>query len=88
MKIRKYFFIKLKFNQGRICCFRIEENKLVCAISRKSTMDAKTSFSICEVLNLLLGRNSFSGMLKVVLSEPPFRAQPYGQNKLEEMLGI
>ena len=27
--------------------------------------------------NLLLGRTSFSGMLKVVMSEPPFRDQPY-----------
>ena len=27
--------------------------------------------------NLLLGRTSLSGMLKVVLSESPFRDQPY-----------
>ena len=27
--------------------------------------------------NLLLGRTSFSVMLKVVMSEPPFRDQPY-----------
>ena len=27
--------------------------------------------------NLLLGRTSFSGMLKVVMSEPPFRDKPY-----------
>ena len=27
--------------------------------------------------NLLLGRTSFSGMLEVVLSERPFRDQPY-----------
>ena len=30
--------------------------------------------------NLLLGRTSFSGMLKVVLREPPFRDQLYSQN--------
>ena len=41
-------------------------------------MDVKTLFSIWGVPNLLFGRTSFSGMLKVVLSEPPFRDQPYG----------
>ena len=40
-------------------------------------MDAKTLFSIDGVPNLLFWRTSISGMLKVVLSEPPFRDQPY-----------
>ena len=40
-------------------------------------MNVKTLFSIFGVPNLLFGRASFSGMLKVVMSETPFRDQPY-----------
>ena len=40
-------------------------------------MNVKTLFTFLGVLNLLFGRTSFSGMLKVVMSESPFRDQPY-----------
>ena len=35
------------------------------------------NFSVWGGPNLLLGRTSFSGMPKVVMSEPPFQDQPY-----------
>ena len=37
----------------------------------------ETLFSNCWVTNLLFERTSFLGMLSVILSEPPFRDQPY-----------
>ena len=40
-------------------------------------LDVRTLLLISGIPNLLLGRTSFSGMFKVVLSEPPFRDQPY-----------
>ena len=50
-------------------------------------MDVKRLISILGVPNLLLGRTSFSGMLKVVLNEPLFRDQPYAtMGRLEFLL--
>ena len=69
-------FVLLKIN-GWYAVFRIEGKMLVCAISRKLKIDVKALISISEVSNFLFGRTFFSGLLKVVVSEPPFRDQPY-----------
>ena len=68
--------------------FCIEEKKPVRAVPRKSKIDVKTLFSFLRAQNLLFGRTSFSGMVKVAMSEIPFRDQPYAASSSSPSFSI
>ena len=74
---RTLVFCYCKFKSRADMQFFEYERKIECAISRKSFWVEDILLSIWGLRNLLFGRTSFSGMLKVVTSEPPFREQPY-----------